>query len=75
MLDDEYAEQIGSIEGVVEPMVLTAEVERKELEKTFTQVGIRWRTEGEKDEKRRMERGGRGEVRGGKEAVGEYVWG
>ena len=41
MLDDKYAEQIRSIEGVVEPMVLTAEVERKELEICFTQVGIR----------------------------------
>ena len=55
MLDDEYAEQIGSVEGVVEPMVLTAEVESKELEKTFTQVEIKWRTEEEKDEKRRRE--------------------
>ena len=75
MLDDEYAEQIGSVEGVVEPMV-TAEVERKELEKIFTQVGIRWMTEGEVEmRKGRMERGGRGEVEGGEEAVGEYVWG
>ena len=41
MVDDEYAEQIGSVEGVVEPMVSTAEVERKELEKIFTLVGIR----------------------------------
>ena len=45
------------------------------FQEPFTQVGIRWRTEGEKDEKMRMERGGRGEVRGGKMAVGKYVWG
>ena len=47
MVDDEYAEQIGLVEGVVEPMVLTAEVERKEPEKIFTLVWIRWMTEGE----------------------------
>ena len=39
MLDDGYAEQIGSVEGVVEPMVLTAEVKRKEFEKTFNPSG------------------------------------
>ena len=77
MLDDEYAEQIGSVEGVVEPMVLTtAEVARKELEKIFTKVGIRWMTEGEVEmRKGRMERGGRREVEGGEEAVGGDVWG
>ena len=56
------AEHVGSVAGVEGPMVLTAEVERKELEKTFNPSGDKM--EDRRGKRREKEDGTRRQGRG-----------